>query len=200
MNYEANIIFATPLLNAHLGRNITESEIEAIKNLEFIKISSNSVSKNTHILEMDAFKELKAFFQDALNFYVKEIIKGAEVEIYITQSWATKTVKNESHHKHSHPNSFLSGVFYVEIEEEDHIVFYRENKAFLLNVNPTEFNIFNSDSWESDIKKGQLIIFPSTLEHATPFKRENNKRISISFNTFIKGTLGREGNVTKLYL
>jgi uncharacterized protein (TIGR02466 family) len=200
MNYEANIIFATPLLYAHLDRDVTKSEIEAIKNLEYTQIASNSVSKNKYILEMSEFKELKTFFQGALNFYVKEIIKGAEPEIYITQSWATKTIKNESHHKHSHPNSFLSGAFYVEIETEDNITFYRRDRAFPLSIDPIEFNVFNSDSWKSNIKKGQLIIFPSNLEHATPFKKENNSRISISFNTFIKGAIGTEDNVTKLYL
>lgn len=200
MNYEVDIIFATPLFNTYLGRDITKSEIETVNNLEYKQIECNSVSKNTHILEMNELKELKMFFQDALNFYVKEIIKAAEIEIYITQSWATKTVKNERHHKHDHPNSFLSGVFYVEIEEEDHIVFYRESKAFLLYINPIEFNIFNAGSRKSNIKKGQLIIFPSNLEHAAPLKKENNTRISISFNTFIKGAIGIESEASKLYL
>jgi hypothetical protein len=32
---------------------------------------------------------------------------------YITQSWLNYTETNQYHHKHEHPNSLVSGVFYV---------------------------------------------------------------------------------------
>ena len=35
--------------------------------------------------------------------------------------------KGEFHHKHNHSNSFLSGVFYVKVEEDmDQIMFFKE--------------------------------------------------------------------------
>ena len=67
-------------------------------------------------------------------------------------------------------------------------------------ISTKNFNVHNSETWFIRIKTGQLVIFPSYLQHLVPIKEGTNLRISLSFNTFIKGELGGTNNSTYLKL
>ncbi len=46
---------------------------------------------------------------------------------YITQSWLNYTETNQYHHKHQHPNSLVSGVFYINCDDKfDKIKFFNQ--------------------------------------------------------------------------
>ena len=62
------------------------------------------------------------------------------------------------------------------------------------------FNIFNSDSWWLPVETGKILIFPANAPHAVHTKEENHSRISLSFNTFFKGTIGKAARLTELKL
>ena len=47
---------------------------------------------------------------------------------------------------------------------------------------------------------GDLIIFPSHLTHMVQTKQGDGTRISISFNTFLKGYIGSDESLTGLHL
>ena len=47
---------------------------------------------------------------------------------------------------------------------------------------------------------GNFIIFPSTLHHRVETSKDEILRWSLSFNTFVKGELGKSDQVTKLWL
>lgn len=201
MDFQVIPLFPKAVLYLNIGRKISDKEIKTIKKLDYIKNEFNLSSKNTHILDLPELEGLKTFFQNALDCYIKEVIKIQEVEVYITQSWVNITTENQSHHRHQHPNSFLSGVFYVEVDSTvDQIVFERDKNAFSLMTKVTEFNLFNSDSWAIGVKNGDLMLFSSDLAHLVPTKKESNKRISISFNTFLKGVVGSERDLNQLQL
>ena len=42
----------------------------------------------------------------------------SSIHLKITQSWINFTKKGEYHHPHAHPNSLISGVFYVEADKD----------------------------------------------------------------------------------
>ena len=63
-----------------------------------------------------------------------------------------------------------------------------------------EFHLFNSESWNFKVKTGDIILFPSTLGHKVESKVGDNIRTSLSFNTFVKGTIGVDKNLTELKL
>ena len=50
------------------------------------------------------------------------------------------------------------------------------------------------------VTTGLLVMFPSRLEHSVLNKKENNQRISLAFNTFIKGDIGDQKGLTHLIL
>lgn len=194
-------IFPTTFLQANLGREIGEKEIKAINDLEYEHRALKLVSKNTNVFDMPKLKNIRLFIQETLDFYMKEVVKASNAEIYITQSWVNVTNKNQRHDQHTHSNSFLSGVFYVHVDPVvDKIIFERQRTAFPLAVQPTEFTLLNSDSWTVNVNNGDLIIFPSDLKHGVPLKTHDSKRISIAFNTFLKGTLGSKHDLTEIKL
>ena len=50
------------------------------------------------------------------------------------------------------------------------------------------------------IGTGALVMFPSELQHMVEQKQGRNLRTSLSFNTFIKGDIGVNGELTELRL
>ena len=121
-------------------------------------------------------------------------------ELKITQSWLNKTLINEGHHYHCHPNSYLSGVFYIKTNDDDKIMFY-SNDQRTNYYRPTfnNWNLVNSESWWLPTPQNSLIIFRSDLYHSVP-KTLNEERVSLSFNTFPINDLGNEQSATYLPL
>lgn len=50
------------------------------------------------------------------------------------------------------------------------------------------------------VKEGMIIIFPSNLKHSVDKVKEDKTRISLSFNSFVKGSLGDKENLTEVKL
>jgi predicted 2-oxoglutarate/Fe(II)-dependent dioxygenase YbiX len=63
-----------------------------------------------------------------------------------------------------------------------------------------QYNIWNSETWWFTLETGQLVMFPSSTIHQVDTKQGNNTRISLAFNTFYKGTIGSNSNLTELIL
>jgi uncharacterized protein (TIGR02466 family) len=122
------------------------------------------------------------------------------VSLYLTQSWANYTEVGQFHHKHSHPNSVVSGVFYPQADRAvDKIYFYKDGYE-RIKIPAAEFNPYNSESWWFEVGAGDLILFPSHLTHMVETKVGDNTRISIAFNTFLKGYIGSDESLTGLHL
>lgn len=162
---------------------------------------SNYLSESNRVLDRPGLSQLKATIQEALNDYLREILKAKnDTSLYITQSWINYTYGGQWHHPHTHPNSFLSGVLYFKTNPADRIVFENVREFAFLRIEPTEYTVHNSDNWSISARVGDLLIFPSTLAHSVPIKTTDDERISLSFNTFIRGKLGEDLNLTGLEL
>ena len=124
-----------------------------------------------------------------------------ECSLRITQSWCNYTKSDQYHHRHEHPNSFLSGVFYINADEEvDKITFFNPIRYKQISFIAKEWNVFNSESWWIPVSSGKLVIFPSSLSHAVEYKSGENIRTSLAFNTFPVGKLGSLDGLTELFL
>ena len=136
-----------------------------------------------------------------INNYFREIISTSDaIKPYITQSWLNFTTEDQFHHHHSHTNSILSGVLYISADKKhDAITFYKSHKD-QIELRPRNFNLYNSGSWKFTVETGDLFLFPSTLGHSVKKKKGNNLRISIAFNVFVKGSLGRARDLNELFL
>jgi len=202
MEATINGIFPTPVYISKLNREISKQELDLINKSQkdFYKNEGNITSNNNYILEEKPFKNLKKDLMIRVQDYFDKVLSAKNVEPYITQSWLNYTETNQYHHKHAHPNSLVSGVFYINCDDKfDKIKFFNEGyKTIKLEVK--DWNLYNSESWWFSVKTGDVILFPSSLSHMVETKEGTNTRISLAFNIFVKGILGDNKNLTELKL
>ena len=182
-----------------IGRNFTQEELSCIGSHSTFtnRNIGNLMSNNNYILNEPEMVNLKKFVTDQLGEYVEQVYKPiSPVEIFVTQSWINWTKKGEYHHKHAHPNSFLSGVFYMSTDPATDTITFWCTEYKQLQLKPKTFDIFNADSWSFSVKQGDIIIFPSSLTHSVNDVVSENVRISIAFNSFIKGAFGSKELLT----
>jgi uncharacterized protein (TIGR02466 family) len=196
-------IFPTPVYIDNLNRSLTNEE------LSFVKKSKSNVRKNegnitsfdNYILNHKEFKNLKKELNlRVIDYFDKVISSSNKITPYITQSWLNYTEINQFHHKHSHTNSLVSGVFYINCDEKFDKIKFFNNKYNVIFTNNKNFNLWNSDSWWFSVKTGYIILFPSSLPHMVETKQGDNTRISLAFNVFIKGTIGENEDLNELII
>lgn len=199
MNFEN--LFPTPIGRLALSKPFTKKEIQYINELERRPNTGNETSADNYIFKRKEFKRVSDLIDKAVNEYFKEVYSPAsDVRLYVTQSWANYSKTGAYHHRHHHPNSIVSGVLYVNaLPELDRIYFYTDKKQ-MLDITVKEWNAWNSKSWWLPVATNDILLFPSSLEHMVETVINADERISISFNTFIIGTVGNNKDLTELIL
>lgn len=203
MEATINGIFPTPIYISKLDRTLTQLELKFVdKNKkDFYKNEGNITTNNNYILNEKQFSNVKKELDLRVQDYFDKVISPANnITPYITQSWLNYTETNQYHHKHEHPNSLVSGVFYINCDDKFDKIKFFSNKYQTIKTEVKEWNIWNSDSWWFSVKTGDIILFPSSLTHMVENKQGTNTRISLAFNVFIKGTVGNNKNLTELIL
>tara|TARA_R100000935_G_scaffold16132_1_gene32071 strand:- start:80 stop:676 length:597 start_codon:yes stop_codon:yes gene_type:complete len=162
-----------------------------LRGLKYIPNTSNQVSENNYLLDAPELSNLRQWIQEAVEeYFVKVYCPESEVSLRITQSWCNTTSKGQIHHEHTHPNSFVSGVFYIQTNVDDRIQFLKSTYR-MLEVQTKDYNAWNSQTWWLPVEEDALLLFPSSLQHSVPPVKGEKDRISLSFNTFPVGDLGR---------
>ena len=203
MEATINSIFPTPIYISKLNRELTNKELLFIDKTksDCNKNEGNITSNDNYILNHKTFKNLKTDLDLRVQDYFQKVISPTDaITPYITQSWLNYTETNQYHHKHEHPNSLVSGVFYINCDDKFDKIKFFSNKYQTIKPEIKEWNIWNSESWWFSVKTGDIILFPSSLTHMVENKEGTNTRISLAFNVFIKGNIGNNKNLTELVL
>lgn len=105
-------------------------------------------------------------------------------EFEITGCWANISAKGASHRAHSHPNNFLSGVYYIQTGPGADTINFHDPRSQTGIIRPpvTELTRENTDQVVVTVSDGTLLLFPSYLEHSVEPNRSDDHRISVSFN------------------
>ena len=194
-------LFPQPVAIYKLDRDLTSKENKFINNLETRPNTGNTTSVNNMVLRHKEMTKLRDFIETKVAEYFKIVYNPKHnVNLRITQSWVNFTEPGQFHHKHAHPNSFVSGVFYPQANREtDKIYFYKDGFQ-QIKLPPENWNIWNSESWWFDVGTGDLLLFPSGLTHMVEPVQGDQTRISLSFNTFPLGLVGDEVDLTSLQI
>ena len=159
----------------------------------------NSQSVDSFVLNKDIFSNFNEFIEDCVKEYTDKIFV-TDQELNVTQSWANRTKIGQEHHYHDHPNSILSGVFFlksgspIKFLNNRYHSFQLEHKK---NVN--SYNQYNQNVYEFSSEPRILILFPSYLTHYVPVNIGGD-RYSLSFNTFPSGSFGSKRSLTHVNL
>ena len=163
-----------------------------------------SRSKSSYVLDDDNLKELKQFCLNSVNEYVDEVI-GIDDEIEIQQSWVNYNRPGQFQQEHFHPNSFISGVFYLMSDPEKGAPITFKSDLHKSNfsvhmIQKDQSNFYPSAAYSFGYPSisGQLILFSSTVTHMVPTNNSDTNRISLSFNTYPKVPFGNEGALTRV--
>ena len=124
--------------------------------------------------------------QAAQDFYSN--ILSFEGELQMTQMWGNRYKENEFIHPHYHPNSFISGVYYIETGNSP-LVFENPRPYTTMSIWPPYkyLNSYTASNNTWNVQPNTAYFFPSTLRHQSA---SGDTRISISFN-LIPNVLGR---------
>jgi uncharacterized protein (TIGR02466 family) len=133
--------------------------------------------------EREAFGELVACIDRCTQGILRFLRVGA-ADCGITACWATVLAPGAAHKLHSHPNNFLSGVYYLRTHEGADTINFHDPRRQAGVVRPpvVELTGENTDQVVVRVHDGMLLMFPSYLEHSVDANRSDGERISLSFN------------------
>ncbi len=171
-------------------RPLTASEIEIIDNFPVEKQPlGNHTSHIPYFLNEPGLENLQKDLQEHIETYTREVIK-IKNEVYITNSWKNLTKPGDQHMIHNHTNSIVSGCLYLRSSYiQPTISFTRGNCPFLLALDAEEYTPFNALEWTIPVEDNNIILFPSIMHHYVKPNLSNKDRLSIAFNTFIRGNI-----------
>jgi uncharacterized protein (TIGR02466 family) len=109
--------------------------------------------------------------------------------LMVTGCWANVNAPGTGHRLHSHRNNYLSGAYYVQVQEgADSINFFDPKpQAGVIRPAATEPTAENTEVAMVRVKTGSLLLFPAWLQHAVDVNRSSRARISLSFNLMFPG-------------
>tara|TARA_B110000467_G_scaffold52453_1_gene48019 strand:- start:169 stop:792 length:624 start_codon:yes stop_codon:yes gene_type:complete len=174
-----------------------EKELKYIENLEWRGNASNSTSMDGYLNEHESLNSVTSFFKECLNDYCDTIL-NSDQRLVITQQWANRNPKGSEHPIHTHPNSIISGVFYLRQNPTLPPIYFFNDNMDTFGLHPREHNCYTSGSFDVICESGELIMFPSSLRHSVPVNTGEEDRISLAFNTFCADVMGREDQVSLL--
>lgn len=199
-------LFPTPIYTTKIDRPFTKQELQFVNEQKkhCTKNQGNINTKDNYILNRKEFKNIKKYLDKCCKDYLDTVIcPKNNIELYITQSWLNYTETNQFHHQHQHPNSVISGVLYFNSDiKNDKILFSHPTvyQQISPEIDDQKFNLWNSKTWFFPVETSDLFMFPSSTTHQVETKQGNNTRISLAFNTFYKGSVGSNTQLTELIL
>lgn len=159
-------------------------------------IVSPDMSQNLRVLDLPQMARMKSAFTKYSDAFMKELL-AVKGDAQMTQSWLNKNRPGEHTPRHLHSNSFVSGVFYIDVPEVSALVFHSNKKmfgGFVLEyardpmLSPK--TIFGHEDITVPVTTNDLVLFESSLVHSVPPNTSSSDRWSLAFNTITKGEIG----------
>jgi uncharacterized protein (TIGR02466 family) len=121
---------------------------------------------------------------DCVSRAAASVLRFREPTIEITGCWVNLYAPGAAHRAHSHPNNFLSAVYYVRTRPgADSINFHDpRSQASVIRPPVTALTAANTDQVVVRVKDGTLLVFPSYLYHSVDANTSGDTRVSLSFN------------------
>ena len=147
-------------------------------------------SNDQYILRNKKLKRLQKDIQGCVDDYKNEIM-SCDLELYMTNSWVNFLLPQKKFPIHHHSNSIVSGVYYIKTDKEmPNLELEHPNiNLWRLTWKRKEYKHGNYLSSTIKIRENMLILFPSTIWHSVNKNFSSTPRVSLSFNTFLRGDL-----------
>jgi uncharacterized protein (TIGR02466 family) len=152
--------------------------------------------------ELSEFEELLGLIRKAAKGAL-DFLQVDYDDFEITSCWANINPTGGKNSSHTHPNNYLSGVYYVAVPKGTGSIDFKDPRvqasAFMPPVK--QRNALNGNYVSVPVMEGRLVLFPAWLNPEVPVNRGDKERVSISFNIMftrftetISPTLWRKGS------
>ena len=195
MDFQVAQIFPLALYSGKV--DLSDEECHVVSDL--LKYEPNATNDN----ELSVNRQLQLVQEKNLkniHFKIQEHVDNLVYNVYrvcrenikasIVGSWAIKIGPGQGQIEHAHKNSMISGVLYIHNEPNSGaIVFNRGKPYFDMAVEPPyqDNTIFNSSITTLNPVQGDIVMFPSYLNHSVLPNTSDKSRCSIAFDVFLEG-------------
>jgi hypothetical protein len=183
-------IFSDWIYEFDAPKGLVEETLAVTSSLEYE--SSVTYADQTVDWNLQFHPDLKKLYEWAYECmdYARKDLTVRTSEFKIVLSWVNKSPKGRWHHGHRHPNSWISGLFYLTDsgastwlsrpsmwcdESVNTLILPKENGHII---------------YQNKSEAGKLILFPSTLWHSVSEHDRIEPRQTLSFNAIPWGIVG----------
>jgi uncharacterized protein (TIGR02466 family) len=108
----------------------------------------------------------------------------SKIALDIKSCWAIVNGKTAANSVHNHPNSILSGVYYLQATDNCGVISFQDPRSAAQMLVPpmTEFSLWTLPKISYQPQAGTMLLFPSWLLHGVEMNMSDDLRISLSFN------------------
>jgi len=195
-NFKVHEFWPTPVYESYVP--VKSEWLNFVEKSEYGRAKSNTSDYTNDRYILNNLPDLKEKLFFHVNLFTEKYLKVKNTQFYFLNSWILKHYKNDSAQPHFHTNSILSGVYYLQTENNSgDLKFIKkpdEQRIFPTAISPdySEYDYTNSDDLSFKPKKGSLLIFPSNLTHGVAKNESEKIRYSLAFNIFCKGIFGKD--------
>ena len=162
-----NMIDSIEWLNHHQGYN----------ELPMYQISKQNLQED------DAFEKISNLVIECAKIYCNNVGYKPH-DLYITSMWMNKFDIGQTIGPHTHTNSLLSGVYYMNsLPEQGGTDFFNPVSKMRNTISVSrDDTMFLADKVTSKAEPNKLILWPSYIEHRSEKNSTNKSRYTLSFN------------------
>ena len=114
---------------------------------------------------------------------------GYSAELYEPSAniWINEMVSGSHHKLHNHYGTNFSGCFYIEVPENSGFITFQTllERYDRAPMEVREYTVFNSGTWTTATKKGDLLIWESFLQHQVRPTVYEGKRLCLGFDVIM---------------
>ena len=165
--------------------NIRKTEYYKKKGGQTINLHKDPYFKNL-------IKKIKISVRHTAEHWYKAV-PGYKVDV--VSLWINSNEKGMNHPPHNHMNTFLSGTLFLDGDGTDYppLKFIRPHPQPNLPI-VKQYNQINSNVCQYNCIKDHFVLFPSYFFHYVDVNKNKKPRLSISFDTVLRGKYGEITN------
>jgi uncharacterized protein (TIGR02466 family) len=165
--------------------------LNVLNDIKRLKLINNVANSNglDRLNRLPQFNDLHVWFQKCLDdvFFDLNLPKSFK-KLNLTESWFNLSKRGQWHHTHKHPNSYISGIYYLNTMASGYTILKSKNLWYsefpFFQVFENMNNDFEYNSFLVKPEAGKLILFPSSLYHSVNENLSDEDRYTIAFNSY----------------
>jgi uncharacterized protein (TIGR02466 family) len=189
-----------PQIQSHFLTPIFFNEYAGISKELDIRNSKYYLPKGGQVINLQKdpfFKSLIDKIKISVKFIAEHWYKAKKgYKVDVVSLWVNSNESNQYHAPHNHTNTFMSGVIMLDgVVDKNDYPSLRFLRPYANPIMPQveKFNELNSNVLHFKCEKDCAAFFPSYLYHFVGVNKNKKPRISIAFDTVLRGKYGEVG-------